>query len=102
MLMINFAITYRLFVTYRDALIFRCSHYFISFMSAGTLLISGIESRDKTTSSEIFGFQIAKPIDIEFPRSLHAVVISWNIPIHLWIKNCKFQLLLLPNNGFNF
>lgn len=79
------------FVTYRDALIFRCSHYFISFMSAATLIVSGIEC-DMT--SDIFGYQVTKPFDIELPRSLIPVVISWNIPIHLWIKTCKFVLQL--------
>lgn len=75
-------------VTYRDALIFRTSHYFISFMSAATLLVSGIDC--KMTSS-VFGYQVTKPFDIELPRSLIPVVISWNIPIHVWVKTCKSQ-----------
>ena len=79
------------FVTYRDALIFRCSHYFISFMSAATLLVSGI---DCDMTSDVFGYQVTKPLDIELPRSLIPVVISWNIPIHLWIKTCKLLLQL--------
>lgn len=74
------------FVTYRDALVFRCSHYFISFMSSATLLVSGIDYR---VSSELLGYQVTKPLDIEFPRSLIPVVISWNIPIHLFVKTCK-------------
>lgn len=74
-------------VTYRDALIFRCSHYFISFMSSATLLVSGIESK---MTSDVVGYQVTKPFDIELPRSLIPVVISWNIPIHLWVKTCKF------------
>lgn len=76
-------------VTYRDALIFRCSHYFISFMSSATLLVSGIDSR---LTSELLGFQVTRPFDIELPRSLIPVVISWNIPIHVWVKTCKFGL----------
>lgn len=76
----------KFFVTYRDALIFRTSHYFISFMSAATLLVSGIECR---MTSDALGFQVTKPFDIELPRSLIPVVISWNIPIHLWVKTCK-------------
>lgn len=81
----------RFFVTYRDALIFRCSHYFVSFMSVACLIISGIEYR---TSSDLFGYQVTRPLDIELPRSLVPVVISWNIPIHLWIKTCKYFLFL--------
>lgn len=76
----------RFFVTYRDALIFRTSHYFVSFMSAATLLASGIECQ---VTSETLGYQVTKPFDIELPRSLIPVVISWNIPIHLWVKTCE-------------
>lgn len=88
-------------VTYRDALIFRCSHYFISFMSSATLLVSGIDSQ---LTSDLFGYQVTKPLDIELPRSLIPVVISWNIPIHLWIKTCKFisNFISLPNLCFSF
>lgn len=75
-------------VTYRDALIFRSSHYFISFMSSAILLVSGIESK---MTSELVGYQVTKPLDIELPRSLIPVVISWNIPIHLWVKTCEFN-----------
>lgn len=75
--------------TYRDALIFRCSHYFISFMSSATLLVSGIDSR---MTSDLFGYQVTRPLDIELPRSLIPVVISWNIPIHIWVKTCEFGL----------
>lgn len=76
-------------VTYRDALIFRCSHYFISFMSSATILVSGIDTR---ITSDVFGYQVTRPFDIELPRSLIPVVISWNIPIHMWVKTCKFGL----------
>lgn len=71
---------------YRDALTFRSSHYFVSFMSAVMILASDIESK---TSCDILGYQVTKPLDIELPRSLITVVISWNIPIHLWLKACK-------------
>lgn len=72
--------------TYRDALIYRCSHYFISFMSSATLLVSGIDSN---ITPDVFGYHVTKPLDIELPRSLIPVVISWNIPIHIWVKTCK-------------
>lgn len=88
---LNFLISDHLpyIVTYRDALIFRCSHYFISFMSSATLLVSGIDSR---MTSDLLGYQVTRPFDIELPRSLIPVVISWNIPIHMWVKTCKSSL----------
>lgn len=60
-------------------------------MSAATLLMSGIEIESKQ-SSNILGFEVTKPLDVELPRSLIPVVISWNIPIHHWVKTCKFIL----------
>lgn len=80
----------RIFGTYRDALVFRCSHYFVSFMSSATLLVSGIGVEGKqSSSSDILGFEVTKPLDVELPRSLIPVVVSWNIPIHLWVKTCE-------------
>jgi hypothetical protein len=63
-------------------------------MSVACLILSGIEYR---TSSDLLGYQVTRPLDIELPRSLVPVVISWNIPIHLWIKNCKsYKTAVLP------
>lgn len=86
-------------VVYRDALIFRCSHYFISFMSTATLLVSGIDSK---MTSEWLGYQATKPLDIELPRSLIPVVVSWNIPIHLWVKTCELKCHLQASPFFDF
>lgn len=60
-------------------------------MAASTLQLSGLDIR---SNSEWLGYQITRPFDIELPRSLVPVVISWNIPIHLWIKTCKFIIFL--------
>lgn len=89
--LLNYLISdnFKYFVTYRDALIFRCSHYFISFMSSAILLASGIDCK---MTSDWMGHQVTKPIDIELPRSLIPVVISWNIPIHLFVKTCKLKI----------
>ncbi|CAO1425441.1 unnamed protein product [Diamesa hyperborea] len=84
---------YILFVPYRDALTFRTSHYFISFMSATMVLIAGIEEAPNKCSTTVLGFHITRPFDIEFPRSLVPVVVSWNIPMHLWLKNYIFHNL---------
>lgn len=87
-------LSFRLLVPYRDALTFRTSHYFISFMSATMVLIAGIEEAPNKSATTVLGFHITRPFDIEFPRSLVPVVVSWNIPMHLWLKNCKFDINL--------
>jgi porcupine-like protein len=68
-------------ISYRDALGFRTSHYFISFMSQIQMLIAGFD----------VGTKVTKPLDIEIPRSLVTVVVAWNIPMHQFIKQFIFQ-----------
>ena len=34
---------------------------------------------------------VTEPHNIEVPRSLVDVVVSWNIPMHKWLKKCKFN-----------
>ena len=34
------------------------------------------------------------PLSIEVPRSLGIVVINWNIPMHLFLKDCKLKYVL--------
>ncbi|XP_066586641.1 protein-serine O-palmitoleoyltransferase porcupine isoform X2 [Prorops nasuta] len=70
---------------YRDALSFRCSHYFISFTSSALLSLGGYPLAKSV---------ITKPLKIEFPRSLVEVVIYWNIPMHMWLKKYVFRPML--------
>ncbi|VDK72865.1 unnamed protein product [Litomosoides sigmodontis] len=67
------------FGAYFVAQSFRFSHYFVSWLSAGTSLLSGIDS----------GI-VADWIHIELPRSLVDVVISWNIPMHRFLHQYVF------------
>lgn len=69
-------------LAYRDALSFRMSHYFISYIASTLLLLGGYSSSLCT---------IVKPLKIEFPRSLVNVVICWNIPMHFWLKTYIFR-----------
>ena len=70
---------------YRDAMSFRAGHYFISFISMATAVAAGFGSTN-TGRWEVF---ITEPHNIEVPRSLAEVVVSWNIPMHKWLKKCK-------------
>ncbi|XP_043803579.1 protein-serine O-palmitoleoyltransferase porcupine isoform X2 [Apis laboriosa] len=69
-------------LAYRDALAFRMSHYFISYIASTLLLLGGFPFTLST---------IVKPLKIEFPRSLVHVVICWNIPMHFWLKTYIFR-----------
>ncbi|KAF5285278.1 hypothetical protein FQR65_LT13292 [Abscondita terminalis] len=82
----------RWILAYRRALSFRCSHYFISFLSEATMLCAGY-SDDKHQEST-WGYTITRPSDTEFPSSLVNVVIGWNIPMHKFLKKYVYLELL--------
>lgn len=69
-------------IAYRDALSFRASHYFVSYIGSALLVLGGFPL---STS------MIVKPLYIEFPHSLVQVVIYWNIPMHYWLKTYIFR-----------
>lgn len=79
----------RWIVAYQEALSFRSSHYFISFLSEAMLYTAGygplLAEGDKKYKSSV---SVTNPLQIEFPRSLVQVVVSWNMPMHVWLKNC--------------
>lgn len=95
--------SWRWFGAYRDAMSFRFSHYFISYLSQAMMVIAGFANTKENssgTSSKLWGYQITKPVTIEWPRSIVQVVISWNISMHNWLKTCK--CFLFPNNVQHF
>uniref|UniRef100_A0A1Y1MY89 Protein-serine O-palmitoleoyltransferase porcupine n=2 Tax=Photinus pyralis TaxID=7054 RepID=A0A1Y1MY89_PHOPY len=72
---------------YRRAFSFRCSHYFISFLSEATMLCGGYgDSKNQ--------YVITRPFDIELPTSLVSVVVSWNIPMHRFLKKYVYLEIL--------
>ncbi|QQP36932.1 Proteincysteine Npalmitoyltransferase porcupinelike, partial [Caligus rogercresseyi] len=71
-------------LAYRDAMSFRASHYFVSFVSEATATAAGFGySKEDQSWSEL---AVARCNSIELPRSLVEVVVSWNIPMHKWLK----------------
>ena len=71
-------ILHKLLICYFVALQFRCSHYFICYMTEASFLFWGLDQR------------VAKPEQIEAPHSLVDVVVCWNIPFHNWIRKHVF------------
>ena len=72
-------------MAYRDALSFRTSHYFVSFLSEATALASGIDS----SSTGDWHVTVTRPLNVELPRSLVEVVVNWNMPMHSFLRTCK-------------
>eukprot|EP00094_Tigriopus_californicus_P007808 TCALIF_07520-PA protein Name:"Similar to PTGR1 Prostaglandin reductase 1 (Homo sapiens)" AED:0.13 eAED:0.13 QI:0/0.75/0.55/1/0.87/0.88/9/0/834 len=79
---------WRWWTAYRDAMSFRASHYFVSYISEATAVAAGFglgEAGD-------WNLQVVHPHNIEVPRSLTEVVKSWNIPMHVWLKTYCFKV----------
>ena len=81
---------------YRDAMSFRASHYFVSFMSEASSVAAGFGYKppDGASPRSRWEVPVAEPHNIEVPRSLVDVVVSWNIPMHKWLKNVSTIFLL--------
>ena len=66
------------------ALQFRCSHYFICYLTEASFKLWQMDNSTICSAGQV-----------EVPRSLVEVVIAWNIPMHNWLK--KFVFFKLKN-----
>lgn len=83
-------LSYRWLEAYKGALSYRCSHYFVCFLSHCTMQIAGFDGiPSKRKPNAYLGQIITKPWIIELPRSLVDVVVYWNLSMHYWLKTCK-------------
>lgn len=64
---------------------FRFSHYSTCYISTGLLTLWSNPEKNPP--------EICKPSEVEFPRSLVQVVVSWNIAMHTWLKDYVFDPL---------
>ena len=78
---------------YRDAMSFRASHYFVSFISESSAVASGFGCQPGAGPQGVtkWDVPVTEPHNIEVPRSLVDVVVSWNIPMHKWLKQCNIS-----------
>jgi len=82
--------SWRWWLAYRDAMSFRASHYFVSFMSEASAITAGLGAT-KVGLNTLWQLQVTQPHNIEVPRSLVEVVVSWNLPMHAWLKKYVFR-----------
>lgn len=74
---------------YTGALSVRSSNYFVAFLSQAMLAANGQQldtSAQQGSSSKWLGELVSRPWQIEWPRSLSALVRCWNVPMHEWLK----------------
>lgn len=46
----------------------------------------------------LWHYTVTQPHNIEVPRSLVEVVVSWNLPMHRWLKQYVFKQVAAPHN----
>ncbi|XP_022685961.1 protein-serine O-palmitoleoyltransferase porcupine-like isoform X1 [Varroa jacobsoni] len=87
-------------LAFRDALGFRMSHYFVCFHGESTAVAAGIRRQGRHQQDELdqWNLEVVRPACIELPRSLVEVVVRWNQPMHIWLKNYVFRRIL-PSGG---
>uniref|UniRef100_A0A1B0EVB0 Protein-serine O-palmitoleoyltransferase porcupine n=1 Tax=Phlebotomus papatasi TaxID=29031 RepID=A0A1B0EVB0_PHLPP len=73
--------SWRWLEAYRDALAFRLGHYFVSHVARASSIVASSDSRP-----------IVHALTVEVPRSLVDVAVSWNIPMHIWLKRYVFEI----------
>ncbi|XP_060515808.1 protein-serine O-palmitoleoyltransferase porcupine [Cylas formicarius] len=78
-------------VGYKQALTFRTSHYFISYLSEALMLAAGWKTFDKWSDNKHWEFRVTNPSAIEFPQALAIVVVNWNIPVHRFLKEYVYR-----------
>lgn len=87
----------RWLAAYRDAMSFRFSHYFVSYLGQATLLTGAPSAAllagplgDGGGAGGWFGLRTTQPLYVECPRSLVRVVVVWNRSMHFWLKTCEW------------
>uniref|UniRef100_A0A8C9QTA6 Protein-serine O-palmitoleoyltransferase porcupine n=1 Tax=Scleropages formosus TaxID=113540 RepID=A0A8C9QTA6_SCLFO len=78
---------------YENAVSFHFSNYFVSFLSETTTTLAGggfTEDKDNLK----WDMTVARPLNIELPRSMVEVVTSWNLPMSRWLNTYVFKSAL--------
>lgn len=70
---------------------FRFSHYF-TMLFAGSLLKFWMDPTERNP-------EVCHIVQVELPRSLVQVVVSWNIPMHTWLKDHVFKPIKLKTTS---
>ncbi|PAV78531.1 hypothetical protein WR25_09562 isoform C [Diploscapter pachys] len=64
---------------FNTAFSFRSSHYFISYLSQALAILAG------------YNLVVTRPLEVELPRSIGALVTSWNVPMHDYLKKYIYK-----------
>lgn len=77
-------------IAYKEAVSFRTSHYFISFLSEASMLAAGYKNFRYWYSNK-WQYVVTTPSEIEFPTALATVFINWNKPMHDFLRKYVYR-----------
>ncbi|KAK7145905.1 hypothetical protein R3I93_013590 [Phoxinus phoxinus] len=78
---------------YENSLSFHFSNYFVSYLGETTTTLAGAGFTEEKDNLK-WDMTIAKPLNVEFPRSMVEVVTSWNLPMSRWLNTYVFKKAL--------
>uniref|UniRef100_A0A672M470 Protein-serine O-palmitoleoyltransferase porcupine-like n=1 Tax=Sinocyclocheilus grahami TaxID=75366 RepID=A0A672M470_SINGR len=77
---------------YENTLSFHFSNYFVSYLGEMSTTLAGAGFTEEKDNLK-WDLTIAKPLNVEFPRSMVEVVTSWNLPMSRWLNTCMKALI---------
>ncbi|XP_046896868.1 protein-serine O-palmitoleoyltransferase porcupine-like [Hypomesus transpacificus] len=83
----------RWLLAYENAVSFHFSNYFVSYLSETTTTLAGAGFTEEKDNLK-WDMTVAKPLNVEFPRSMVEVVTSWNLPMSSWLNTYVFTSAL--------
>ncbi|XP_066500476.1 protein-serine O-palmitoleoyltransferase porcupine [Hoplias malabaricus] len=83
----------RWLLAYESTMSFHFSSYFVSYFSETTTTLAGAGFREEKDHLK-WDLAVAKPLSVEFPRSMVEVVTSWNQPMSQWLNTYVFRKAL--------
>ncbi|KAI1891191.1 hypothetical protein AGOR_G00162410 [Albula goreensis] len=83
----------RWLLAYENAASFHFSNYFVSYLSETTNTLAGAGFTEEKDNLK-WDMTVARPLNVELPRSMVEVVISWNLPMSRWLNTYVFKSAL--------
>uniref|UniRef100_A0AAY5LD18 Protein-serine O-palmitoleoyltransferase porcupine n=1 Tax=Esox lucius TaxID=8010 RepID=A0AAY5LD18_ESOLU len=76
-------------LAYENALSFHFSNYFVGYLSETTTTLAGAGFTEEKDNLK-WDMTVARPLHVEFPRSMGEVASSWNLPMSSWLNTYVF------------
>uniref|UniRef100_A0A4W5MH13 Protein-serine O-palmitoleoyltransferase porcupine n=1 Tax=Hucho hucho TaxID=62062 RepID=A0A4W5MH13_9TELE len=76
-------------LAYENALSFHFSNYFVGYLSETSTTLAGAGFTEEKDNLK-WDMTVARPLHVEFPRSMVEVATSWNLPMSRWLNTYVF------------